>query len=58
MCDDVPATVAELGARGVEFAGPAVDQGWGLVTAISLPGGERLGLDQPRHPVAIGATTQ
>ncbi|MEY2517122.1 MAG: hypothetical protein QOJ89_4480 [bacterium] len=50
MCDDVHATVQELHAKGVELAREISDQGWGLVTAIALPGGETLGLYEPRHP--------
>ena len=52
MCDDLAATMAELSERGVEFTGPASDQGWGLLTGIRLPGGGQLGLYQPRHPLA------
>src|SRR5436305_7564769 len=37
MCDDIAATVGELAAKGVEFAGPVKDVGWGLLTAIKLP---------------------
>jgi catechol 2,3-dioxygenase-like lactoylglutathione lyase family enzyme len=51
MCDDVHATVAELEAKGVEFSRPVSDEGFGLVTAIALPGGGELGLYEPRHPV-------
>ena len=50
MCDDIEATVEELKAKGVEFAGPVSDEGFGLVTAIKLPGGGELGLYEPRHP--------
>lgn len=50
MCADVEATVAELTAKGVEFARPISDEGFGLVTAIRLPGGGELGLYQPKHP--------
>jgi predicted enzyme related to lactoylglutathione lyase len=50
MCDDIEATVDELGRRGVEFARPVEDQGWGLLTAITLPSGAELGLYEPRHP--------
>lgn len=50
MCDDVQATVADLRAKGVDTAGPFTDQGFGLMTAIRLPGGGELGLYQPRHP--------
>jgi catechol 2,3-dioxygenase-like lactoylglutathione lyase family enzyme len=52
MCDDVAATVADLAAKGVEPVRPVEDQGWGLLTAIRLPGGGELGLYQPRHPTA------
>ena len=50
MCDDVRATMAELEAKGAEFSGPVSDEGFGLVTAIRLPGGGKLGLYEPRHP--------
>ena len=52
MTDDVAATVAALQAEGIEVARPVSDQGWGLLTAITLPGGVELGLYQPRHPTA------
>jgi catechol 2,3-dioxygenase-like lactoylglutathione lyase family enzyme len=51
MCDDVERTVARLEARGVEFTGPISDEGFGLVTAMKLPGGGELGLYEPRHPI-------
>jgi predicted enzyme related to lactoylglutathione lyase len=54
MCDDVRATVDELARRGVETTGPVTDRGWGLLTAIRLPGGSEMGLYQPKHPIAIG----
>ncbi len=49
MCDDVHATVEELTRRGVEFATPVTDRGWGLLTSIRVPGGGQIGLYQPRH---------
>ncbi|GAA1855746.1 hypothetical protein GCM10009836_39870 [Pseudonocardia ailaonensis] len=49
MCDDVEATVAELTAKGVEFAAGIEDVGWGLLTRLRIPGGGELGLYQPRH---------
>ena len=54
MCDDVHKTMEELRGRGAVFARPVADQGFGLVTAIRLPGGGELGLYQPKHPVALG----
>ena len=53
MCDDLEATLAELRAKGVEITQEVADQGWGLVTAVALPGGVELGLYQPRHPTAF-----
>jgi hypothetical protein len=53
MCDDVEATVDELGRKGVEFTGPISDEGFGLVTAMKLPGGGELGLYEPRHPTPL-----
>jgi predicted enzyme related to lactoylglutathione lyase len=50
LCDDAHATVAELAAKGVAIVRPVSDVGWGLLTAIRLPGGGELGLYQPRHP--------
>jgi len=53
MCDDVAATVQTLGRQKVQ-CDPVADLGWGLLTHLSLPGGGRLGLYQPKHPVAAG----
>jgi catechol 2,3-dioxygenase-like lactoylglutathione lyase family enzyme len=50
MCDEIEATVAELEAKGVELTRPVSDEGWGLVTALRVPGGGELGLYEPRHP--------
>ena len=48
-CDDVEATKAELEAKGVEFATPIEDQGFGLVTRMRMPGGVELTLYQPKY---------
>jgi catechol 2,3-dioxygenase-like lactoylglutathione lyase family enzyme len=53
MCDDIEATVALLEPKGVEIAGPVSDEGFGLMTAIRLPGGGELGLYEPRHPTPL-----
>jgi predicted enzyme related to lactoylglutathione lyase len=54
MCNDVEATVGELRRKGVEVVRPIADHGWGLVTAIRIPGGGEMGLYQPKHPIAHG----
>ena len=51
MCDEIHATVEELRAKGVDLDGSVSDEGWGLVTALRLPGGGELGLYEPRHPL-------
>ena len=48
-CDDLNATVAQLKAKGVEFAGGVQDQGWGLVTQLRIPGGITVQLYEPRY---------
>ena len=48
MCDDVEAFVAEMKKRGIA-CGPVQDPGWGLLTRVTLPGGGKLGVYQPRH---------
>lgn len=54
MCNNVEAFVAEMQKRGIA-CGPIQDTGWGLVTELTLPGGGKLGVYQPRHarPMAM-----
>ena len=49
MCDDVHATVEQLGEGG-QLTRSISDEGFGLMTALRLPGGGELGLYEPRHP--------
>lgn len=49
MTGDVEALVASMRSRGIE-ASPISDQGWGLLTRVTLPGGGKLGIYEPRHP--------
>ena len=48
-CDDITKTVAELKAKGVEFAHPVENHGYGLVTHFRAPGGFELQLYQPLY---------
>jgi predicted enzyme related to lactoylglutathione lyase len=52
MCDDIGATVAELAAKGAEFAGQVTDRGFGLTTMLKIPGAGEMMLYQPKHPPA------
>jgi hypothetical protein len=53
MCDDVGSAVKALQDQKVACDAIA-DQGWGLITRFTLPGGGRIGLYQPRHALAAG----
>jgi catechol 2,3-dioxygenase-like lactoylglutathione lyase family enzyme len=53
MCEDVNALVTELTERGIR-CGPVEDQGWGLLTSLTLPGGGTLGAYEPRHARPTG----
>lgn len=48
MCDDVNAFVSQMKTHDVSCE-QVEDLGWGLLTRITLPGGGRLGVYQPRH---------
>ena len=48
MCDDLNAEMARLKQAGVNCAPPTA-QAWGTLTHLTLPGGGKLGLYQPRH---------
>ena len=48
MCDDVEALTAEMKKAHVACS-QVQNQGWGLLTHVSLPGGGKLGIYQPRH---------
>ena len=48
MCDDIQALVAHMKAHVIQ-CDPVKDEVWGLLTHITLPGGGRIGVYQPRH---------
>lgn len=56
MTHDVEALVHAMDLRSIESE-PVSDEGWGLVTKITLPGGGKLPIYQPRHerPAPVGA---
>ena len=57
MCDDVQALIAELKKKKVECS-PVDEQRWGSITRLTLPGGGKLGIYQPKHasPLKVRAT--
>ena len=48
MCDDVAALVAEMKTRRIACS-RVQKESWGLLTRLTLPGGGKLGVYQPRH---------
>ncbi len=52
MCDDIESTVVALEAKGVHFAGPIEDQGFGRLVRMTIPGAGEIGLYEPRHRTA------
>jgi len=61
MVDDVAAFAAEMKTHEIK-CGAVKDQGWGLLTQLTLPGGGKLGVYQPRHarpkPMSSGKTSR
>jgi hypothetical protein len=49
LCDNIDTFIADMRQRSVP-CDPVKDEGWGLLTRVTLPGGGRFGLYQPQHP--------
>jgi hypothetical protein len=49
MCDDVKAFVATMAAEAIACT-PVSEERWGSLTHVTLPGGGKLGVYQPKHP--------
>jgi catechol 2,3-dioxygenase-like lactoylglutathione lyase family enzyme len=56
MCADLDETIAELRRRGAIVSDHVTERDWGLMVAVTLPGGSRIQLYEPRHasPLAGG----
>ena len=48
MCDDIEGFVSAMKQQEIACE-PVQDQGYGLLTQLTLPGGGKLGVYQPRH---------
>jgi hypothetical protein len=53
MCDDLEATMADLGAKGIEFRGEPKEESFGVTTTMLLPGGIEILLYEPRHQTPL-----
>lgn len=49
MCDNLKTEMEVLRAKGVGCS-KVIEEDWGSVTKIPLPGGGEIGLYQPKHP--------
>lgn len=54
MCDDVRALIAELRKKNVACS-EVDEQRWGSITRLTLPGGGKLGIYQPKHASPLKA---
>jgi GNAT superfamily N-acetyltransferase len=48
ICDDIGTFIAEATAHGI-VCEPAQEMNWGILTQMTLPGGGKLGVYEPRH---------
>ncbi len=48
VCADIQVVTARLTKEGLSFT-PVRDEGWGLLTMVTLPGGGTLGIYEARH---------
>jgi catechol 2,3-dioxygenase-like lactoylglutathione lyase family enzyme len=48
MCDDVRALIESLRTKNIPCS-PVEEQRWGSITRVTLPGGGRIGIYQPKH---------
>jgi hypothetical protein len=56
MCDDIQALIAGMKQKKVTCS-PIDEQRWGSITRLTLPGGGKLGIYQPKHASPLKANT-
>jgi len=54
MCDDVQALIGDMKKKNVTCA-PVDELRWGSITQLTLPGGGKLGVYQPKHASPLKA---
>jgi catechol 2,3-dioxygenase-like lactoylglutathione lyase family enzyme len=52
LCDDLTRTMESLAKSNVQ-CGPIQKERWGHLTKLTLPGGGRISVYEPKHPTAI-----
>ena len=48
MCDNIKKFIEEVSKHNISCSEPQ-DQGWGILSSLTLPGGGTLGVYQPKH---------
>ena len=48
MCDDIKAFIKEMAEQQVP-CDAIIEQRWGLLTHLTLPGGSKIGVYEPKH---------
>jgi hypothetical protein len=49
MCDDIAATLKSLELKNVAVSNVS-EQRWGRLATVTLPGGGKIGIYEPKHP--------
>ena len=49
LCEDLTATLKDLKAKDVKVS-EVSEQRWGNVSTVTLPGGGKIGIYEPKHP--------
>ncbi|HTC49866.1 MAG TPA: hypothetical protein VK722_21265 [Candidatus Aquilonibacter sp.] len=49
MCDDIAATLEDLKSKHAKVS-EVSEQRWGKLASLTLPGGGRIGVYEPKHP--------
>ena len=49
MCDDIAATLKDLKAKKVKVSAVS-EPPWGKLATLTLPGGGKIGIYEPKHP--------
>jgi len=57
MCDNLKAEIAALAKKRVNCSA-VQEERWGSITRIRLPSGGEIGLYQPKHPTALGLSSE
>ena len=55
MCDDVHALMADMKAKNVTCS-EVHEERWGSITELTLPGGGKIGVYQPKHASPLTKT--